>query len=246
MRVKIASDSQEMAKLAFEELIDVVANNPNATIGLATGSTPIGLYKLMIEDHENNGTSYKDIQTFNLDEYVGLEKEHPESYISFMKKNLFDHIDINFANVNIPNGLAEDIDKECERYSELLENAKIDIQLLGIGGNGHIAFNEPGTSFDSKTHQTDLTDKTIKDNSRFFDSIEQVPTKALTMGISEIMKAKKILILANGEGKATAIKNMVMGVVGEDCPASVLQNHKNVIVVVDKQAASELLNFSHK
>lgn len=157
-----------------------------------------------------------------------------------MTRNLFSRVDINMKNVRIPNGLAADIPAECVRYSSLLEKASVDIQVLGIGGNGHIAFNEPGTPFDSKTHQVFLTQKTIADNARFFDSVDQVPKSALTMGIGEIMKAKKLLMLATGKNKADAVYNMIKGPVTTACPASILQNHPDVVVILDRAAAAKL------
>lgn len=240
MRILIAQSTEEFGALAFNEMIKVIKSNPSCTLGLATGSTPIPLYDAMAKDHAENGTSYKNVTTFNLDEYVGLPKEHPESYISFMKKNLFSRIDIDMKNVNIPNGLADDIAAECKRYSALLEKASVDIQVLGIGGNGHIAFNEPGTPFDSKTHRVHLTQKTISDNARFFSTIDEVPKSALTMGIGEIMRAKKLLLLANGKNKADAVYNMIKGPVTTDCPASVLQNHPDVVVILDQSAAEKI------
>ncbi|MBO4540296.1 MAG: glucosamine-6-phosphate deaminase [Clostridia bacterium] len=240
MKIVIARSEEEFGKLAFAEIKEVVYRDPACTLGLATGSTPIPLYNEMVKDHQENGTSYSKVKTFNLDEYVGLPKEHPESYISFMTRNLFSHVDIDMKNVNIPNGLASDIPAECARYSALLEKASVDIQVLGIGGNGHIAFNEPNTPFDSKTHQVFLTQKTISDNARFFDSIDQVPKSALTMGIGEIMKAKKLLMLATGSNKADAVYKMVKGPVDPSCPASVLQNHPDVVIVLDQAAAAKL------
>jgi len=240
MKILIAKSEEEFGKLAFAEIKKELDANKACTLGLATGSTPIPLYDEMAKDHKENGTSYKDVKTFNLDEYVGLPKEHKESYISFMTRNLFSRIDINMNNVNIPNGLAKDIDAECARYSSLLANAKVDIQVLGIGGNGHIAFNEPNTPFDSKTHQVFLTEKTIKDNSRFFNSIDEVPKSALTMGIGEIFKAKRLLMLASGANKADAVYAMIKGKVDPICPASILQNHKDVVVILDEAAASKL------
>ena len=240
MKIIIANSEAEFGRLAFKEIKDVLESNPACTLGLATGSTPIPLYNEMAKDHNENGTSYKNVKTFNLDEYVGLPKEHPESYISFMTRNLFSRVDIDMKNVNIPNGLASDIPAECARYSALLEKASVDIQVLGIGGNGHIAFNEPNTPFDSKTHQVFLTQKTISDNARFFDSIDQVPKSALTMGIGEIMKAKKLLMLATGSNKADAVYKMVKGPVDPSCPASVLQKHPDVVVILDQAAAAKL------
>ena len=183
MKIIIVENSEEFGKAAFNEVYKVVKNNPSATLGLATGSTPLPLYAEMVKDHRDRGTSYKDVRTFNLDEYVGLPASHKESYVNFMTRNLFSKIDVDMKNVNIPCGTAENVDEECARYSALLQNAVVDIQVLGIGGNGHIAFNEPGTPFDSVTHRVWLTEKTISDNSRFFDQIDEVPKSAITMGI---------------------------------------------------------------
>ena len=238
MKVIIAKDYEEMSLKAFEVMKEVVANKPNAVLGLATGSTPIGLYKNMIKDHRENGTSYKQIKTVNLDEYAGLDYSSDQSYVYFMRSNLFDHIDIDLKNTNIENGKAEDRQAECKRYNDLLDNMQQDIQVLGIGSNGHIAFNEPGTPFGSVTHIVDLTESTIKDNSRMFKSIDEVPRQAFTMGLKNIMNAKKILILANGANKAKAVYGLVKGEVTEDLPASILQLHPDCVLVVDEAAAS--------
>ena len=240
MKVIIVKDYEEMSLKAFEVMSEVVKNNPSAVLGLATGSTPIGLYKNMIKDHKENGTSYKNIKTVNLDEYAGLDYSSDQSYVYFMRTNLFDHIDIDLKNTNIENGKAEDRLAECERYNNLLEEMQQDIQVLGIGSNGHIAFNEPGTPFGSVTHIVDLAESTIKDNSRMFASIDEVPRQAFTMGLKNIMNAKKILILANGANKAKAVYGLVKGTVTEDLPASVLQLHPNCVVIADEAAASLL------
>ncbi|MBR1677521.1 MAG: glucosamine-6-phosphate deaminase [Clostridia bacterium] len=240
MRVIVCKDYDEMSANAFEVMAEVVKNNPKAILGLATGSTPIGLYKKMIEDHEKNGTSYKDIKTVNLDEYAGLDYSSDQSYVYFMRHNLFDHVDIDLKNTNIENGKAADRQAECKRYNELLEKMQQDIQVLGIGSNGHIAFNEPGTPFGSVTHIVDLAESTIKDNSRMFASIDEVPRQAFTMGLKNIMNAKKILILANGKNKAKAVYGLVKGEVTENVPASVLQLHPDCTLVVD-EAAAELI-----
>lgn len=194
----------------------------------------------MIKDHVENGTSYKDIRTANLDEYAGLDYSSDQSYVYFMRDNLFDHIDINLKNTNIENGKAVDREAECARYTELLSHMQQDIQLLGLGSNGHVAFNEPGTPFGSTTHIVDLTENTIKDNSRLFKSIDEVPRQAFTMGIKNIMNAKKILILANGANKAKAVNAMINGKVTEEVPASILQLHPDCTVIVDEAAASLL------
>ena len=240
MKVIITKDYDEMSKKAFEVMAGVVKSNPEAVIGLATGSTPIGLYKNMIKDHNENGTSYKKIKTVNLDEYAGLDVNSDQSYVYFMRDNLFNHIDIDLKNTNIENGKAADREAECARYNALLENMQQDIQVLGIGSNGHIAFNEPGTPFGSVTHIVDLTESTIKDNSRLFKSIDEVPRQAFTMGLKNIMNAKKILILANGANKAKAVYGLVKGEVTENVPASILQLHPDCTLVCD-EAAAELI-----
>ena len=240
MKVIIAKDYEEMSKKAFEVMREVVKGNPRAVLGLATGSTPIGLYKNMIEDHKQNGTSYREIRTVNLDEYAGLDYSSDQSYVYFMRSNLFDYIDIDLKNTNIENGKAADRQAECDRYNRLLEGMQQDIQVLGIGSNGHIAFNEPGTPFGSVTHIVDLAESTIKDNSRMFKSIDEVPRQAFTMGLKNIMNAKKILILANGANKAKAVYGLVKGEVTEAVPASVLQLHPDCTLVCD-EAAAELL-----
>ncbi|MBO4262546.1 MAG: glucosamine-6-phosphate deaminase [Clostridia bacterium] len=238
MKVIITKNYDEMSAEAFKVMAEVVKNKPDAIIGLATGSTPVGLYKNMIKDHEENGTSYKNIRTVNLDEYEGLDYSSDQSYVYFMRDNLFDHIDIDLKNTNIENGKAKDAQAECDRYNALLEKMQQDIQVLGIGSNGHIAFNEPGTPFGSVTHTVDLTESTIKDNSRMFASIDEVPRRAFTMGLKNIMNAKKILILANGANKAKAVYGLVKGEVTESLPASVLQLHPDCTLVVDEAAAA--------
>lgn len=240
MKVIIVKDYEEMSLKAFEVMSEVVKNKPDAVLGLATGSTPIGLYKNMIKDHKENGTSYKNIKTVNLDEYAGLDYSSDQSYVYFMRSNLFDHIDIDLKNTNIENGKAVDRQAECDRYNRLLEEMQQDIQVLGIGSNGHIAFNEPGTPFGSVTHIVDLAESTIKDNSRMFASIDEVPRQAFTMGLKNIMNAKKVLILANGANKAKAVYGLVKGEVTEDLPASVLQLHPDCVVIADESAASLL------
>lgn len=237
-QVIVVENAEQISKEAFKVMKEFL--KPGKVLGLATGSSPIGLYKEMIKDHQENGTSYKEIKTFNLDEYVGLPKEHSESYYSFMHANLFDHIDIPEENINIPSGLGE-LEEKCAEYDAMIEKTPMDIQLLGIGSNGHIAFNEPGTPFTSGTHVTELKESTRKDNSRFFIPLgEEVPTHACTMGLATIMKAKKILLVANGANKAEAVKGMIEGPITEECPASILQNHPDVVVVVDKEAGKLL------
>ena len=240
MKVIITENYDEMSKKAAEIMINLVKENPNAILGLATGSSPIGMYKEMAKDCANGGASYKNVSTVNLDEYVGLTADHDQSYAYFMRTNLFDHIDIDQKNTNLPCGSAPDAQKECDRYNALLETMKQDVQVLGLGSNGHTGFNEPNTPFDSLTHLVDLTENTIKDNSRLFASIDEVPRQALSMGIKNIMQAKSILMVVSGANKADAVYGMVKGDVTPDLPASVLQLHPNVTIVCDKAAASKL------
>lgn len=238
MKVIVVENYEEVSAKAFEVMHELVASKPNAVLGLATGSSPIGLYENMIKDYKENGTSYANCQSFNLDEYVGIDRNHEQSYYTFMHENLFNGIDIKEENVHLPYGNTKE---DCEAYEQSMENVTVDIQVLGIGSNGHIGFNEPGTSFDEETHIVTLKEGTRKDNARFFENdINKVPTHAITMGIATIMKAKKILLVATGANKADAVSAMVDGPVSVDCPASVLQNHSDVVVIVDKAAASKL------
>lgn len=240
MNVIITENYEQMSKKAAEIIIELVKKNPNAVLGLATGSSPIGMYQNMIKDHKENGTSYKNVKTVNLDEYVGLTADHGQSYAYFMRTNLFNHIDIDQTNTNLPNGNATDKQAECDRYNALLENMQQDVQVLGIGSNGHIGFNEPNTLFSSVTHVVSLAESTIKDNSRLFSSIDEVPRQAFSMGIKNIMQAKSILMVVSGKNKAEAVLGMVKGKIFPTMPASVLQLHPHVTVVCDKDAASLL------
>jgi len=240
MKVIKVKDYQELSVKASKIFIDLLKNKPNATLGLATGSSPIGLYQQLIESYKKGEISFKNVKTFNLDEYCELPRSHPESYYSFMHRNLFDHVDIDENNINIPNSEVEDLQKECDRYNQLLNAAEIDLQLLGIGANGHIGFNEPGTPFESQTSVIKLTDKTRQDNKRFFNSIDEVPQYAITMGIKNIMQAKAIVLVANGKNKADAINKLINGEVTENFPASILQRHPNVTVIIDEEASSLL------
>lgn len=237
MKIIKVKDYEEMSQKAAEIMHDVVANKPDAVIGLATGTTPLGLYARMIEDCKN-GTSYKKVRTVNLDEYKGLDITSDQSYVYFMRKNLFEGLDIDLNNTHIENGKAEDAEKECARYNKLLEDMPQDLQLLGIGSDGHIGFCEPGTPFGSGVHIADLTESTIKDNSRLFERIEDVPKQAFTQGIKNIMNAKKIMMIVSGKNKAKAVYEMLYGPVTEDMPASILQLHPDCTLIVDEEAAS--------
>ncbi len=236
----VKQNYQEISDAAFAVVRRIVTDNPRAVLGLATGSSPIGLYQNMIADHRRNGTSYAQVTTVNLDEYIGLGAQDDQSYVYFMHDNLFNHIDVKEENVHLPNGMAQDTAAECARYTALLAQLRQDVQVLGIGANGHIGFNEPGTSFDSTTNIVKLKDKTRLDNARFFQSLDEVPTHAITMGIANVMNAKKILLVANGENKADAVRAMIEGEITTECPASILQKHPDVVVIVDEAAASKL------
>lgn len=236
MKILITENYDKMSEAAFSFVKEIITENPDAVLGLATGSTPIGLYDLMVRDFEQNGTSYKGIRSVNLDEYVGLSADNVQSYAYFMKYHLFDKVDIDKNNTHLPCGTATDKKAECKRYNELLKKLVPDVQILGIGSNGHIGFNEPGTDINSVTHVVNLTESTIKDNSRLFDRIEDVPRQAFSMGIKNILNSKKIIVMASGENKAKAIRAMIEGPVSSDCPASFLREHNDVIVIVDKAA----------
>ncbi len=241
IKLIVVDNYEQVSDEAFKVMKEIVTGSENPVLGLATGSSPIGLYKRMVEDHKENNTSYKNVVTFNLDEYLGLPVGHKESYFTFMHENLFDHIDINPENIHIPMGNATDIEEEAVRYETEMRNYTLDVQLLGVGSNGHIGFNEPGESFDSLTHTVTLQEKTRKDNARFFDNdINQVPTHAISMGIASIMRSKKILLVASGENKADAICALINGEVTVDWPCTILQNHDDVVAVIDKAAASKL------
>ena len=239
--IVVCNNYEDVCREAFSHVRRVM-HKRNPVLGLATGSTPLGLYKKMIEDHNVNGTTYRGVISFNLDEYLGLPEDHPQSYHRFMQDNLFSSLDILPENTHVPNGNAEDMAAECAAYEKMLDENVVDLQILGIGANGHIGFNEPGTSFDSVTHVVELTDQTRSDNARFFANDKgKVPEKAVTMGLSSIIKARRILIIATGRNKAKAVAGLVQKKPDPSCPASILQNHNNVTVILDKDAASMLM-----
>ena len=241
MRVYVGKDYEEMSRIAANVLAAQVTMKPDCTLGLATGSTPIGTYKELIRRYENGELDFSQVKSINLDEYVGLSGEHDQSYRYFMNTNLFNHINIDKANTNVPNGLAEDVDAECARYNEVINTlGPIDIQVLGMGHNGHIGFNEPSDIFELETHKVELAQTTIDANARFFASADEVPRQALTMGIKNIMQAKAVLVVVNGVGKAEIVKKAFTGPVTPQVPASILQMHPNVILVGDKEALSLL------
>ncbi len=237
MEVKVLS-KEEINKEAAKIFIDHVNEKPDCVLGLATGSTPVGMYKELIKACKEGKVSFKNVTTFNLDEYVGLEPTHDQSYRYFMNDNLFNHIDINKDNTNVLKGVGDYIAFMNDYDNKIAKAGGIDIQLLGIGSDGHIAFNEPGTSFDSLTHIAELADSTITDNARFFASKNDVPTKAVTMGLKSIMNAKKIVLIATGANKAKAVKELLQGKPSTAWPCTVLQSHKDVVVFCDEEAYS--------
>lgn len=241
MRVIVVENYDEMSKKAAAMVASQIILKPNSVLGLATGDTPLGMYEELIRMYNNKQIDFSESKTFNLDEYYGLNRENKQSYYYYMMHNLFNHININKDNINVPNGMKEDIEDECSSYENRIKEAGgIDIQVLGIGVNGHIGFNEPDVSFEAQTHLVNLDEKTIESNSRFFKSIAEVPVKAISMGIKTIMHSKKIVLLASGESKAEAIEKTVKGKISPEVPASILQLHQDVTLIVDKAAASKL------
>jgi glucosamine-6-phosphate deaminase len=241
MLVIIKENYEQMSLEAAKQVASLIRKKPDCIVGFATGSTPLGLYKELIRMHKTEGLDFSKVTSFNLDEYVGLPPSHDQSYHYFMWENLFKHININSSNVHIPMGMAEDVDAFCDWYeNKIIEHGGIDLQILGIGANGHIAFNEPGSSLGSRTRIKTLTEKTIKDNARFFKSLDEVPRFAITMGVGTIMEARNLLLLANGKGKAEAIKETVEGSIMAKYPATIVQLHRYATVVIDKDAASKL------
>ena len=246
MRIVRAKDYEDMSRKAGNIIAAQVVAKPDCVLGLATGSTPIGAYKRLIEGYEADDLDFSQVKTYNLDEYRGLPGTHDQSYRYFMNVNLFDHVNIDKANTHVPDGLAEDYEAACAEYDAAVAAAGgQDLQLLGIGNNGHIGFNEPGDAFVKGTHCVDLTESTIQANSRLiqansrlFDSIDDVPRQAYTMGIGTIMAAKMVLVMANGEVKAQAVHDMIYGPITPSCQASILQLHPNVVVVADEAALS--------
>lgn len=241
MEVIVKESYEEMSKMSAEIIADIIRHKPRAVLGLATGSTPLGTYKELIRLHKEEGVDFSRVSTFNLDEYVGLSHDHPQSYHYFMWESLFKQININPKNVHIPDGTAKDIPGFCRWYEEQIVKAGgLDVQLLGIGSNGHIAFNEPGSSLGSRTRVKTLDEKTRQDNARFFRNMNEVPKYAITMGIGTIMDARQLILLANGTGKADAILRTVEGPITAIVPATIVQLHPKATIVVDKGAATKL------
>ena len=241
MNIIVAETYEEMSRQAADVIAEHLATDPSCVLGLATGSTPIGLYAELVEDCKNGKISFADATTFNLDEYRGLDPQHDQSYRYFMQQNLFDHVDVDVARTHVPDGANPDADAACAAYEEAIAQAGgVDLQLLGLGHNGHIGFNEPCDSFPVDTHVVELTESTIQANSRLFDSVDEVPREAYTMGIGTIMRARKVLVVANGEGKAQIVRDAFFGPVTPQVPASVLQLHPDVTVIVDAEAGALL------
>lgn len=241
MRLIVTKSYDEMSKVAANEMAESIKANPEIVLGLATGGTPVSMYKELIRMYNEGELDFSKVTSINLDEYVGLSGDHDQSYRYFMNTNLFDHINIDKNKTFVPNGLAKDVEEECKAYDARIQDmGGIDIQLLGLGANGHIGFNEPGEELSVGTHLTDLKESTIEANARFFDSIDNVPRKAITMGLGGIMKAKNIMVIASGEGKAEVVKAMMSGKITTEIPATMLQMHRNVVLIVDEAAAKLL------
>lgn len=246
MRIVILDTEKEVANYAAEVFVTQIKAKPRSVIGLATGGTPLMLYASLIESYKRGNISFSECLTFNLDEYVGLDSDHPQSYSRYMRDNFFQHIDLPSVSTNLLDGAASNLTLECTHYESLIFNSGgVDIQLLGIGRNGHIGFNEPSSSLASRTRVKTLSVDTVSANKRFFGRGEFQPSLAMTMGIGTIMDSKKVLLLATGREKAKAIENAIEGPLASNCPASVLQMHKDAILIVDNEAAGKLKNIDY-
>ncbi len=242
MRIYLAEDYKSMSRRAANIISAQVITKPDSVLGLATGGTPVGAYQQLVEWYNKGDLSFAEVRSVNLDEYYGLSPRHEQSYRYFMQTNLFDHIDIKYENTHVLNGLAKSPTVECAEYNKLIRDlGGIDLQLLGMGHNGHIAFNEPGDDFGLETHLVNLTESTIEANQRFFERREDVPRQALTMGIKNIMQARRILIVVSGAAKADIVYKAFCGPVNREVPASILQLHPDVTLVGDKEALSKLV-----
>lgn len=233
MRIIVTKDYQELSRWAAQFVAGLIRGKDNCILGLPTGSTPIGMYAELVKMY-HSGLNMQYVHTFNLDEYVGLPPEHPESYHHFMAVNLFKHVNIPLDQYNIPNGMAPDLSQECERYEGIIQNTGgIDLMILGLGPNGHIGFNEPDSQLGTKTHVVSLTSETIQANARFFANSNLVPRQAITMGVGSIMQAEEMLLLVSGEGKRKVLQDALFGQVTTAVPASILQLHPHLVVVTD-------------
>ena len=241
MKIYKAKDYKDMSRKAANIISAQVIMKPNCVLGLATGSTPIGTYDQLVEWYNKGDLDFSEVTTVNLDEYKGLPRTNDQSYYYFMHQHLFDRVNIDPERTNVPNGMEPDAEKECGRYEELIRSlGGVDLQLLGLGHNGHIGFNEPGEAFEKETHCVDLTESTIEANKRFFASADDVPKQAYTMGIKTIMQAKKILIVVNGENKADIVERAFFGPVTPEVPASIVQLHNDVTLVGDEPALAKI------
>lgn len=241
MRVLITDSYDQMGLEAAKIVAGQIYLKPNSVLGLATGSTPLSMYERLVAVHRTVGLDFSEVTTFNLDEYIGMGPDNPQSYHYFMQEHFFKHINIKPENIHIPNGMAQDVIAEGERYEQLIAaKGGIDLQVLGIGQNAHIGFNEPDVKFAATTHKVELDEETILANSRFFNNVDEVPRYAISMGIKTIMMAEHVILLANGRNKARAVYKAVCGDVTPEAPASILQLHRDVVVILDKEAA-ELL-----
>lgn len=241
MKLMEAENYADMSRKAANIISAQVILYPRSILGLATGSTPLGIYRQLIEWYKKGDIDFSETKTVNLDEYCNLSPENEQSYHYYMQTNFFQHINVKKENIHIPNGRAKDLDAECANYDKLISDlGGVDLQLLGLGNTGHIGFNEPNESFDKMTHRVALAQKTISDNSRFFDSMDEVPKYAVTMGIKAIMQAKKILLVVNGEKKADILEKVLFGPITPEVPASILQLHPNVIVIADADSLKKV------
>ncbi|MDD3655946.1 MAG: glucosamine-6-phosphate deaminase [Atribacterota bacterium] len=241
MNVVIVKDYHELSVQAAQLVADQITRKKNTVLGLATGQTPVGMYQELIKKFKKGEIDFSQVVTFNLDEYYGLSPEHPQSYHYFMWDTFFQHININKENIYLLNGITDNIDEECQRFEDLIKKrGGLDLQILGIGDNGHLGFNEPAIGLNSKTHLVNLSKATIRANVKYFDDIKEVPRQALTMGIGTIMKAEKIILLASGRKKSPVIVKTIKGPVSTEVPATVLQLHNEVSIILDQDAASKL------
>ena len=238
MEIIVSKNYDELSKKAANFIIDLIKDKPDSVLGLATGGTPEGMYAELVKAYEAGKISFKDVKTYNLDEYIGLDGNHEQSYRHFMNKQLFDHVDIDKNNTYVPNGKAEDLEAECENYEKILKDLSYaDIQILGIGTNGHIGFNEPAEELILPTHVEPLVEATIEVNSRYFDSKDEVPKEAISMGIGSILKAKHIILLASGPSKNEIMKYFNNDKISTNIPASLIKLHPNVTIIMDEEAA---------
>lgn len=247
MRILVCKDYDAMSQKAAQMILSQITLKPNCVLGLATGSTPIGMYENLVRMYQQGIVDFSEVQTFNLDEYLGLLPTNQQSYHYFMNNHLFNHVNINKNHIHIPNGMADSIDEECQRYDQLIEEAGgIDIQVLGIGNNAHIGFNEPTINFEKGTHIVELDESTRKANARFFNHMDEVPKRAITMGTGSIFKSRKIMLLATGANKAQAIYDTVYGKVQPEVPSSILQFHNDIVLILDEEAAQLLSETDYK